>query len=311
MDVQIAQTLFQAIDDALKSTLATGTAKVMFGVGAVFGTFWLIHLTLKSIHWLFQGLDVAFQDLLLSIGKASFIMFFAFNVGWYINTVVPLVNGFPNWVTQMLSTTDNPQQNMVDTLIGQFIESLTLLVDRMEFSIWDDFNKMALGIAVFILFLIGGIPFMLVCVGTMITLKVATIVILAVGPLFLAFGLFEQTRQWFWGWVSVLGGFMLTQILFGVVITLEINFINTFIVTDGKIETTWLDAISILIYFGAFTFLAVELPNYAASIMGGAPSQTTGVGGIMGKTLGASAAKRMSKALGSRLLRRVGRNRIS
>lgn len=68
------------------------------------------------------------------------------------------------------------------------------------------------------------------------TLKVSTAFFLVVSPLFIVFGLFDQIRQYFWGWVSLLGGFMLTQLIFGVAITLEINFLNTFLLTNGKVE---------------------------------------------------------------------------
>ncbi|PYD07910.1 conjugal transfer protein, partial [Pseudomonas syringae pv. pisi] len=47
MDVtKIAQTLFNFVDAALQSALVTGMAKVMLGLGALFGTMWLIHFTL-------------------------------------------------------------------------------------------------------------------------------------------------------------------------------------------------------------------------------------------------------------------------
>nr|WP_235661114.1 type IV secretion system protein [Candidatus Hamiltonella defensa] len=280
MDVYIAKTLYQAIDEGLKSTIATGTANVMTATGVIFGTCWLIHLTLKSIYWLFQGLDVAFQDLLLTLGKASFIIYFAFNVGWYIDTVVPVVNGLPNWMAQTLSSSGLAQSNQVDTVISTFFNALNNTIGALKFSIWKEAAAMCLGFLALLFFLLGGIPFIMVVVGTLITLKAATSIILVVGPIFIAFSLFDQTRQWFWGWVSVIGGFMLTQILFGVVLAIEFNFIHSVIIKNGKIETDILSSFALLLYFSAFTLLATELPNYAASIMGGAPSGgVSGVGG--------------------------------
>lgn len=316
MDVQVAQTLYHAIDEGLKSTITTGTAKVMTATGVIYGTCWLIHLIMKSIYWLFQGLDVAFQDLLLTILKASFIIFFAFNVKWYVETVVPIVNGLPNGITQLLSTSSVSQTNLVDSLLQNFYDSLKLLLEKMDFSIFTKISVWLLGLLAFALYVIGAVPFILVCVGTLITLKAATSIILVVGPIFIAFSLFDQTRQWFWGWVSVLSGFMLTQIFFGIVLTLEMNFINANIIKPGAEVPTLLECFAILLYFGAFTLLATELPNYAASIMGGTPSGgVTGVGGILGRGTGLGTAGRMSRAAGKGIAKGVrsirNRNKIT
>ena len=104
---------------------------------------------------------------------------------------------------------------------------------------------------------------------------------------------------------------MLTQVLFAVVVGIELNYINSFIVKNGAIETTLMSAFQILLVFGAFTLLATELPNYAASIMGGGPSGGVGgVGGILGKTSGLGAARKMAGAAGRQISKFKGRNQI-
>lgn len=105
---------------------------------------------------------------------------------------------------------------------------------------------------------------------------------------------------------------MLTQVLFAVVVGIELNYINSFVVKNGAIETTLQSAFEILLVFGAFTMLATELPGYAASIMGGTPSGGVGgVGGLLGKTTGLGAARKMAGAAGSQIAKRFkSRNRI-
>ncbi len=312
MDVHIAADLFQAIDTALKSTLGSGTAKVMLGLGAAFGSMWLVQFTLKSIYWLFQGMDAIFQDVIFTILKMAFIVYFAFNVSWYISTVVPFATGLPNWMGGILSGQDGNQTNQVDGLISSYLNSLDQLVASMKFGWTEDWSVMFYAILVILFYLMGGIPFLSVCVGTMITLKTASTIVLVVGPIFIAFALFDQTRQWFWGWVSIMGAFMLTQVLFAVVVGLELNYINSFVVKNGAIETTLQSAFEILLVFGAFTLLATELPGYAASIMGGTPSGGVGgVGGLLGKATGLGTARKLAGAAGSQIAKRFkGRNRI-
>lgn len=311
MDVQIAGDLFKAIDDALKGTLGSGTSKVMLGVGAAFGSMWLVHFTLKSIYWLFQGLDAIFQDIVFTVFKMAFIAYFAFNVAWYIQTVVPFATGLPVWMGGILSGQEGNQTNQVDSLIASYIDSLDKLISTMKFGWTEDWSVMFYAVVVIVFYLMGGIPFLGICVGTMITLKAASTVVLVIGPIFIAFALFDQTRQWFWGWVSLMAGFMLTQVLFAVVIGIELNYINSFIVKNGVIEITLMRAFEILLVFGAFTMLATELPNYAASIMGGTSSGgVSGIGGILGKTTGLSAARKMAGGAGKQLMRLRSRNQI-
>ncbi|OTJ10308.1 hypothetical protein CAZ20_34390 [Pseudomonas aeruginosa] len=119
--------------------------------------------------------------------------------------------------------------NQVDQLISGFFGSETTLVGAYELSLISDFSKPLFDLLTIIYMLLGGIPFLLVAVGTLVTLKVSTTVILVVGPLFIAFAILPQTRQYFYGWVGVLVGFMLAHVLFSVVAVSLMNFIHAYV----------------------------------------------------------------------------------
>ncbi len=308
MDIQIAQTLFTAVDASLKSTLVGGTAKVMLGVGALFGTMWLLSFTLRSIQWLYMGMTAVFKDVVFEIFKMAAIAGIAFNVGWFVETIVPLVTGLPAWMGGILSGQEGNQLTQIDSMVVTYVDGLMKLTQAMKYTVFkSSLSDVYLGLQAIVLYLLGGIPFILVAVGTLITLKVATTIMLALGPLFIAFALFDQTRQWFMGWVSVVAGFMLTQVLFAVVLGLEIGFINTVIIKNGVIDTSLMGNIAMLIYFASFTVLATEIPNYAASIMGGASSGgVTGLGGILRKASGVGPALKMGGAAAKYLKGKFG-----
>ena len=301
MEFDVTQTLYDAIDSSLQSTLLSDMTNVMLGVSALFGTFWLLHFTLKSIFWLYQGMAVAFQEVVIEIAKVAVIAGLAWNVSWYVQTIVPFVTGFPSWMGGVLSGHEGEQINQVDALVGDYVDSLVKLTKAMDFDLFStSFSDIYLGIQAVVIFLVAGIPFILVAVGSLITLKIVTTVFLALGPLFIAFALFNQTRQWFWGWISILSGFMLTQVLFSIVLGLELSFINTVIIKNGVIDTSLKGNISLLIYFACFTVLATELPGYAATVMGGAPVSTNGIFGMLKKGTGIQAA--MNGARGAKNL---------
>jgi type IV secretion system protein VirB6 len=313
IQLEIVAPLFDSIDATLQSTLVSGTARVISGLGMLYGAFWVLQITAKSLAWYWRGLNVAIEEIVWSTIKMAAIAACAFNVGWYISTVTPFVNGFPEWVSSQLSTESEEQANLVDSTISTYLNLVIDYCKEMKFNPFtEDLDKVLMAIVGLIFIILGGVPFLSVAVATLITLKIATTLILVLGPLFIAFLLYDQTRQWFWGWVSALGGFMLTQILFASILALEIGYIKTSVLPSGVEPVGWSKIMAILLVFNGFTVLATALPNLAASIMGGGGIPTTSAGGLMGRTLGAAtgvgAAKKLAAFFAaSRLLR----NRIS
>lgn len=308
MSIQVAQDLFNAIDNAAKFQMHN-VAQVMTVLSGVIGLFWMIYIGVKALYWYFEGLTVVIQDVLMTIFKASCIMMMAFSIHWYMSVIVPTVTDFPVWLGNTLSGNSSQETNLVDAVINAYLDGLISFKEQMDFNPFsEDFSSLGFVLLGIIFYVLGGVPFLGVAVGTLITLKVATTLILVIGPIFIALALFPQTKQYFWGWIGVLGGFILTQALFAVIVGLEISFINGNIIKEGKIDTSLPNCFSILLFFSAFTMLATEIPNYAAAIMGGAPSGgVSTVGGIAGKALGTRAATNMAKGLSKKLL---PRNRI-
>lgn len=311
MEFDVTQTLYNSVDSSLQSTLVVNMAKVMLGVGGLFGTYWLLQFTVKGVFWLYQGMTVVFREVVIEIAKVAVIAGLAWNITWYVQTIVPFVTDFPSWMGGVLSGHEGEQINQVDTLIADYANSLFNLINAMSFDIiTSDVSDVYLGFQAVAIYLIAGVPFILVAVGSLITLKILTTVFLALGPIFIAFSLFNQTRQWFLAWIAILAGFMLTQILFSIVLALELSFINTFIIKNGVIDTTFKGNISMLIYFACFTVLATELPGHASSVMGGSPASTNGLGGILSRGTGFSAGLRAARGAKNLMSKYTGKNNI-
>lgn len=297
MSIEVAQPIFDAIDNAAKIQMKN-VSLVMTVMSGVIGLFWMIYIGVKALYWYFEGLTMVIQDVLMTIFKASCIMFMAFSINWYMTVVIPTVNEFPVWLGNTISGNSANNLNLVDGVLNTYVEGMKKLISVIKFD-----TSAFIVITSLILYILGGVPFLGVAIGTLITLKVATTLILVVGPIFIAMALFPQTKHYFWGWVGVLGGFVLTQALFVVVLALEISYINANIVTEN-VNLDLLGCLGILLSFSAFTMLATEIPNYAAAIMGGAPSGgVSGVGGIAGKALGINAATRMAQGAVKKLKR--------
>lgn len=307
MDIQVAGVLFQFIDAALKPLLSGGVRNVMLGLGALIGTFWQVNFVLRSMRWYWLGMTGIFQDVVFELLKVAFIAGMAFNVGWYLQTIVPFVTDGTAWMGGVMSGLDGSQTNQVDMMLSAYIDSLIRLFDALTFPI-TDLKTTLMSVVTLGLYIGGGVPFLITVVCTLVVMKAATTMLLALGPLFIAFALFDVTRQWFWGWVSQISGFMLTQVMFAVILALEISFINQNIIKDGNIDTSIPASFSMTMFFAAFTLLATGIPNYAASIMGGAPAQGgAGLGALMGKASGFSTAQKFA---GSAFSKFRGKNNI-
>ncbi len=301
MEFTPAQSLYTFIDAALKVLLSSGMNKVMLALGALIGTFWLLNFTLRSIKWLTMGLDQAFKEIAVEIFKVAFIAGLAFNIGWYISTIVPFVTEAPAWMAGILSGQTGSQVNQIDSMIGAYTTTLVELIKAQTFSLLKmNLSVLYTGGLSIVLFVVGGIPFLLAVISTLLVITTATTILLALGPLFIVFALFDRTRQWFWGWVSQMAGFMLTQVMFSIVLAMEVAFINTAVLKNGVMDSSISGAISMFIFFAVFIVLVTEIPNYAASIMGASPAGA-GVSGLVSKASGLRTALRVANLARSKL----------
>lgn len=300
MDVQVIQPIFDAIDAAMSGTLISGTSKLIKVAGAIFGSFWLAHFALKSIGWLYQGMDMIFRDIIFSMIKVAFICSCAFSISWYMEVVVPFVSNAPAGITQLLTGSESHATNQIDILIGTYLDTVFKVLDNLDVGIFDThINDLAAAIITLAILIISGLIFLGVCASTLIVLKLSTTIFLVIGPVFIAFFLFDATKQYAWGWINLIAGFMLTNILFGVVVSIEINYINANLIgSDGMMKWQWANLFAMPLIFGAFTALAQAIPGYAASVMGGSSAGNGGGLGAMLNYGGVGAARKMAGALG-------------
>lgn len=293
INIQVAQPLFDVLNTASIKQMGHIT-DVMAGIGVLVGALWTLNIAIQALYWYFNGISTVISEFLTTMFKASIIIFMAFTVSWYTSTVIPVVTEFPVWLGNILSGSTQGV-NLVDTMINSYLNTLSTMLDKFS---W---NPLAIGenamvVLQLLLYILGGTPFILVAIGTLLTLKAATTLLLVLGPMFIACLLFSQSRQYFFGWVSTLGGFVLTQALFASVIGLTMNILNP-AMDSFSADISLSSSFKMFLWFLVFTRLATELPMYAASIMGGAASSAGGVGGIMGKALGVGTAMNMGSGL--------------
>lgn len=300
MDAQVVQPIFDAVDAAMNGTLVTGTSSLMKVAGGIFGTFWVMHFTLKSLYWLQYGLDMAVKDIVSSMLRVAFVCSLAFTSSTYMEAIVPFVSNAPAGITKIITGSESNATNQIDVLFGSYLETVIKVAGSLRLSIFNsEISDLAFAIITLAILIISGITFLVVCASTLIILKLSTTIFLVVGPVFIAFFLFDATKQYAWGWINLIAGFMLTNVLFGVVVSIEINYINVNLIdNDGMLKFQWANLFAMPLIFGAFTALAQAIPGYAASIMGGSPVSNAGGVGAMLNYGGVGTARKIASALG-------------
>ncbi|WP_147465917.1 type IV secretion system protein, partial [Pseudomonas savastanoi] len=135
MEFTPVQTLYEFIDNALKLLLTTGIRNVMLALGTLIGTIWILNFTMRSMRWLVMGLNQSAQDIVYEIFKMAFIAGMAFNVGWYITTIVPFVTDAPAWMGGLLSGQSGSQVNQIDSMIATYSSTLIAMIKNQAFSL--------------------------------------------------------------------------------------------------------------------------------------------------------------------------------
>src|SRR4051794_3734160 len=130
--------------------------------------------------------------------------------------------------------------------------------------------------------LIAGILLVFVAVGSFLQFaillyaKVGLCVVIALGPIFIALGLFEATRPFTEAWLRQLANFVILLVLVvalvGLMLTTVSGFIDRFAANAGTAGEMVVAAVAISAVLGLSGYIALQLPIIAGGLAGGGAS---------------------------------------
>lgn len=146
---------------------------------------------------------------------------------------------------------------------------------------------------------------MLFAFGFLLISKLATALILGVGPIFIALFLFGGTRGLFEGWLRALVGFAMVPMFLLTSLAMLLAMIDGTVATvqaeAAAGDLTWDNLVLLLVITAGFALLFIQIPNVTAAIAGGI--SIAGAAGAMaaaGSTLlGATARGTVGTAKGA------------
>lgn len=147
----------------------------------------------------------------------------------------------------------------------------------------------------------------LLCVYTMFLLalsNVALSVLLALGPLFVTFLLFDTTRRFFEAWLAQLANYALITILTVMVAVLMLHLVQSYAQQTEALGTAihTVDAINMLLATVLVFLFVRQVMPIAAGLAGGVALNSLGAIGAVGRTMGVpmkAATKTVMKAAAS------------
>jgi type IV secretion system protein VirB6 len=289
------QNIFASIDNHLIAFAAEKSRAVVVMLEPLVATggglFWMI----RGFRHITGTVEEPFMEFFQNFLKFGFILSTAFVAGNYNDLIISTFQNSPVALAAALS--DVPLNGGNATLSGSMglvLDGITEKIQAIAASFWQaagplDLHMDIMGLVVWTL----GMLLTAIVGGLIVLSKVATALMLALGPLYISFLLFDSTKNWFVSWIGALTQYGLIAALAvganALILTMFSDAANDIAARGGAAEIADLIA---LVSTGGIGFIVLrQVPNLASTLAGGLALSSLGAG--------SAAAKRASSAGGN------------
>jgi len=302
MTVAVFGSLFNTIDQALTQNISQTAANVGGALAPAIQVSAVLYIVFKGYTLMSGRHHEIMGSVVWNVVRLVLIVTLGTNVGVYDQYVTQfLFVGVPVQLSNALTgQTASNAAGLMDTILNAGI--------AQSQAIWSQASVMNVASSIWgAMPAIGGALCSAIGEVMILTARIALSLILSLGPLFIAFGLFEATRTWFRAWLNTALDYILLQIL---TVALAIMLVNTarFVGTGAASASGAVAAAAtgaeaafsiIAIYFVGF-FLFLRLPMISAALSSGAGLYGVAFGGGQAKALGGavSGATAPARAIG-------------
>lgn len=211
-----------------------------------------------------NGVDFAIQTLKLAI-----IYTLVTNAGAYTSWVADTVLvGIPDFVTTLTGGTAGglPSDGVI-ARAGSVSDRIK--EEYSGFNLSGQIYAMGMGgLVLFVAAIFGAVAFVITLLA-----QFGLAIMAAIGPLFIAFALFDFSRGWFFSWLSQILNFAILQLLVILLAIFATTFIGNVFTATGTVEIAQA-VVYMLVGLIVAIILFFLLPSIAASLVGGAQSST-------------------------------------
>lgn len=212
-----------------------------------------------------------------SIITASVIVAFATVGGVYHEFVIDVYNALVLDVVKVFAPAGSELSNAhnvwaaIDRYNDKAAQLLVTTVSEGLFSLQFFVSLLAV-----LIFAAGNVFFLLAVMLVVVMTKGFGTFILAIGPIFILFLMFDSTRQWFVNWLGTLFGLaVLTWLVFflmGFSMALQLRLVDTIVANIGQINVLT-QAVSYVVLCLVFAVMLWSAPAFVHGLTGGAAAQ--------------------------------------
>lgn len=271
----------------------------------------LLTVTTYAVLIVWEYRTRGFDDLIIDLSKKMlfwlFLTAFAFNANNYIHIANVIYNA-PNEVAGWFLSGAEPFNNnffvQASIPLDLLLQHINDFYDTLD---WTHVGQIFRVSIAYDLINIVGHGFISITFGLYMICRVLLAVTIMIGPIFVGFLFFPATRQWGINWIGQILNYLITAILYMIIIVLFINFLKAefeafifkFTHPDIPSVVALLDGLFSFMFGLTLIFLLVlwRIPTIASSLVGGASAEGMFSGGLKAMSANKAIAKSIAKGI--------------
>ncbi len=296
------QTFEQGMDEQLAHYLSATASSLCAMIAPVVASGIVIYIILIGYAIMRGEASDTLHSALWKTVKWSLIAAVALSAGGFNTYVVGGVNGIEAGLFQATTGATGGGQ-LLDDCLSEYIKLFNQLVQNVQINGMGIFPNVAVCFSILLL-AIASLIFFGLAVCVFMLAKVAGVLVIALGPAFIATLIFPPIQRFADAWLSAALNTVIIKVLAGIILAISCAFLEMMVKSvAGSFDTTAIlvDCLKILLLSVSFGAIFGYLPMLAAQLVGGAPLPHVSLPRFSGGGGGKSSAVARSEASGGSL----------
>lgn len=273
--------MFEVVDEALDQYIVNTVTDLIAHLTPLFSSLLIVWIAIWGYLLMFGKASEPLQDGVFRILRIGLIMTLGLTVGTYMGVVVDILAHGPEEIAAVITGSEGGAAAILDSLFARILDVADQAWDKAGV-MSGDFGMYL--VAILVMAFGGGVT--IVVAFLLLASKVATTVLLAIGPLFIVGLLFNTTQRFFESWLGMVINFGMLLILGSAIGRMVIDVSESFmdIVETSTSSMASMTTCAYLITFFALGILVLkQVPGIASALGGGVALATQGaLSSVMG-----------------------------
>lgn len=287
--------MFSVVDQALDQYITNTATDLIVYITPLFTSMLIVWIAIWGYLMMFGKVSEPLQEGVFRILRIGFIMTLGLTIGTYMSVVVDVLAHGPEKVAAVITVSNEGAAAILDSLFSRVLAVADQAWDKAGV-MSGDFGMYL--VAILIMVFGGGVA--IVVAFLLLASKVATTVLLAIGPLFIIGLLFNTTQRFFESWLGMVINFGMLLVLGSAIGRMVIDVSEAFmdIVASSTNSMASMTTSAYLIAFFALGILVLkQVPAIASALGGGVALATQGALGSAMNAMQPSTVRRQVRGV--------------